>query len=92
MNPLNREKEKVFVTQIVGANIFMIAEDHRPIKIKGLDITSTDVNTLQELIWNRFIKIKKLYIDENNCILSEVFVDDEPIIKKLIKNNYGHCY
>ena len=80
----HRNTEKALVNQIIGANVFMTAEDWRPIKIKGLDIFSTHPNKLEDLLWNRVIELKKLYIDENNCIVSEVFLEGKPI-KELLK-------
>ncbi|MBC6415383.1 MAG: hypothetical protein GDA46_03215 [Bdellovibrionales bacterium] len=72
----------MLVNQIISGNVFMTAEENHPIKIKDLDFLSNK-EKLQNLIWNRNVEVEKLYIDKNNCIVSEVFLNDQPL-KKII--------
>ena len=75
---LKRQKEEMLVNQILSGNTFMTAEEHRPIKIKDVDpLSSTEI--LQNLIWDKNVMVKKLFIDENNCIVSEVFLNEKSL-------------
>ena len=73
-----QKQESVFVNQILSGNVFMTAEDDRPIKIKDIDIFSSR-DKLQSLIWNENVMIKKLYVDPTNCIVAEVYLDNKPL-------------
>ena len=74
----DRQPEDMFVNQIISGNVFMTAEDNRPIKIKDLGVLSSR-DKLQSLIWNKNVRVTKLYMDDNNCIVSEVFLHDKPL-------------
>ena len=77
-----RQEEEMLVNQILSGNIFMAGEEYRPIKIKDIDILSSK-DKLQNLIWNRNVMVKKLYIDKNNCIVAEVRLNDK-LLKELL--------
>ena len=79
-----RQPEKMLVNQVISGNIFMTAEENRPIKIKDLNILSSK-DELQNLIWNQNVMVTKLYIDENKCIVSEVSLNDKPL-KELLNS------
>ena len=85
--PLNdlfeKQEEKMLVNQILSGNVFMTAEEHHPIKIKDMGILSNK-DKLQNLIWNKNVLVKKLYIDETNCIVSEVRLNGQPL-KELLE-------
>ncbi len=80
---LERQEEQMLVNQIISGSIFMTAEESRPIRVKDLDILSSDIlsnkDKLQSLIWNKNVMVKKLYVDDNNCIVSEVSLDNKPL-------------
>ena len=73
-----RKKEKMFVNQVISGSVFMTTKESYPIKIKGVDILSSK-DKLQNLIWNTDVEVTKLYRDENDCILSEVYLNGEPL-------------
>ncbi len=73
-----RQPEKMLVNQIISGSIFMTAEEDRPIRIKDLNILSSK-DKFQSLIWNENVMVKKLYVDKNNCIVSEVSLNDKPL-------------
>ena len=77
-----KQEEKMLVNQILSGNIFMTGEEYHPIKIKGVDILSSK-DKLQNLIWNKNVMVKKLYIDKNNCIVAEVRLNDK-LLKELL--------
>ena len=77
------QEEKMLVNQILSGTVFMTVEEHRPIKIKDINILSSK-DKLQNLIWNKNVIVKKLYIDENSCIVSEVYLDNKPL-KELLE-------
>ena len=79
-----RKQKKMFVNQIINGNTFMTAEERFPIKIKDVDFLSSK-DELRLLIWNKNVMVKQLYIDDNKCIVSEVFLGDEPL-KKLLSS------
>ena len=82
-NLFNQKTEKnVLVNQILSGNVFMTAEDDRPIKIKDMDILSNR-DKLQRLIWNKCVDVRKLYVDSTNCIVSEVYLDDKSLSELL---------
>ncbi|MDE0092245.1 MAG: hypothetical protein OXN83_03040 [Oligoflexia bacterium] len=78
-----KQEEKMLVNQILSGNIFMTAEEYHPIKIKDIGILSSK-DKLQNLIWNKNVIVKKLYIDETNCIVAEVYLNDQSL-KKLLE-------
>ena len=78
-----KQEEKMFVNQILSGNIFMTAEEYRPIKIKDIDILSSK-DKLHTLIWNKNVIVKKFYIDETNCIVAEVYLNSQPL-KELLE-------
>ena len=73
-----KQEEKMLVNQIISGNVFMTAEEYRPIKIKDINILSSK-DKLQNLIWNKNVIVKKLYIDETNCIVAEVYLNNLPL-------------
>ncbi len=72
------QKEKMFVNQVISGSVFMTAEEDYPIRINGVDILSSK-DKLQTLIWNTNVEVVKLYRDKNNCILSDVYLNDQPL-------------
>lgn len=78
-----KQEEKMLVNQILSGNIFMTAEECHPIKIKDIDILSSK-DKLQGLIWNKNVIVKKLYIDKTNCIVAEVYLNNQSL-KELLE-------
>ena len=68
----------MFVNQVISGSVFMTTEEDYPIRINGVDILSSK-DKLQTLIWNTNVEVVKLYRDKNNCILSDVYLDNKPL-------------
>ena len=73
-----KKQEEMLVNQILSGNVFMTAEENHPIKIKDIGILSSK-DKLQNLIWGKNVMVKKLYIDETNCIVSVVYLNDQSL-------------
>lgn len=73
-----RQQETMLVNQILSGNTFMTAEECRPIRIKDIDILSSK-DKLQNLIWNKIVTVEKLHIDQNDCIVSKVYLDNQSL-------------
>lgn len=74
----HKQKQKMFVNQVISGNVFMTTEESYPIRIKDVGILSSK-DKLQNLIWNTHVEVTKLYRDENNCMLSEVYLNNQSL-------------